>query len=455
MTTDYVLDLNTGLTQVLEDGTNTYLYGNGRIGELQPSGFAYHLGDALGSVRQLTNEAGEVMLARSFEPYGNELTSAGNFSTVMSFTGEVLDSYIKLLWLRSRWLSPDLGRFTSKDTFRDYSRPLSLNGWAYVESNPINLIDPSGFSSCQSQTCRIMRDQYKSYIVSAAARFNLPVFTNMTDNGFAALLGATLLFENRITRGETVPGGQRNCDAYLGELTADRLGAISSQFEFNNRATDLANGRPKELSGVSYGVANVYITQSINAQLWWHQLANHVGQYPGTDRYQSYDTEFLRNAGELTGVWDQVAYGDAVAYVNEVGALLSDELNIERQALIMIRASFLNYEGAAGAPAKLNDLCWGQNAGLVSDQISAFRIALVVRGGYNQLDPGAWAPGPGTQGQPIPDSLKWVSLIPTAASMLDLSVTEGNDYHSLTARDALTLDGLGYTDSLVRRFLPN
>ncbi|MDW8241512.1 MAG: hypothetical protein RMM98_18070, partial [Acidobacteriota bacterium] len=60
MTTNYVLDLNTGLTQVLADDTNTYLYGHGRIGEQQPGGWAYHLGDALGSVRQLANAGGAV-----------------------------------------------------------------------------------------------------------------------------------------------------------------------------------------------------------------------------------------------------------------------------------------------------------------------------------------------------------------------------------------------------------
>ncbi|MBI3242747.1 MAG: hypothetical protein HYZ49_10690 [Chloroflexi bacterium] len=42
VTTNYTLDLNTGLTQVLSDGTNAYLYGNGRIGKLQPGGFVYH-----------------------------------------------------------------------------------------------------------------------------------------------------------------------------------------------------------------------------------------------------------------------------------------------------------------------------------------------------------------------------------------------------------------------------
>ena len=58
VTTNYALDLATGLTQVLADGTNTYLYGVGRIGEEQPTGFAYHLSDTLGSVRQLTDAHG-------------------------------------------------------------------------------------------------------------------------------------------------------------------------------------------------------------------------------------------------------------------------------------------------------------------------------------------------------------------------------------------------------------
>ncbi len=103
VTTSYVLDLNAGLTQVLADGTNTYLYGNGRIGELQPGGFAYHLGDALGSVRQLTDASGGVTLARSYEPYGSELSSVGTGSTVMSFTGEMVNAYTELTYLRARW----------------------------------------------------------------------------------------------------------------------------------------------------------------------------------------------------------------------------------------------------------------------------------------------------------------------------------------------------------------
>jgi len=69
--TTYTLDLNASLVQALTmqdaqsaSGTTTYLYGVTRIGEQQPGGWAYHLSDALGSVRQLADDAAQVTLAR-------------------------------------------------------------------------------------------------------------------------------------------------------------------------------------------------------------------------------------------------------------------------------------------------------------------------------------------------------------------------------------------------------
>ena len=71
---NYTLDLNAGLTQVLQDGTNTYLYGNGRISESQITNSQspeYFFGDALGSVRQLADTTGAVTLTQSYAHYGN------------------------------------------------------------------------------------------------------------------------------------------------------------------------------------------------------------------------------------------------------------------------------------------------------------------------------------------------------------------------------------------------
>ena len=48
------MDLNTSLTQALNDGTYTYLYGNDRIAQVGTTA-EYFLSDALGSVRQMTD----------------------------------------------------------------------------------------------------------------------------------------------------------------------------------------------------------------------------------------------------------------------------------------------------------------------------------------------------------------------------------------------------------------
>jgi RHS repeat-associated protein len=139
------LDLNTGLTQVLDNGTTSYTYGLGRISQQSGSTAEYFLGDALGSVRQLTNQAGAITYARTYDPYGVVTTTSGTSQTDYGFTGESYDTYIKLINLRSRMYSPVTGRFLTKDSWLgDYNRPLSLNRWNYVDGNPINRTDRSG-----------------------------------------------------------------------------------------------------------------------------------------------------------------------------------------------------------------------------------------------------------------------------------------------------------------------
>jgi len=65
--TYYTLDLAAGLTQVLADDTNTYLYGVGRIVQQGAASTEYLLGDALGHVRQLADAGGNIALAKSYQ----------------------------------------------------------------------------------------------------------------------------------------------------------------------------------------------------------------------------------------------------------------------------------------------------------------------------------------------------------------------------------------------------
>ena len=143
--THFVLDLNAGLTQVLQDETYMYLYGINRMMQQSATETDYFLPDALGSVRQLASAAGEVTLTQSFSPYGEQLSQTGAGASSFGFTGEWADSSVKLLFLRSRYYSDDMGRFLTRDTWQgDYTQPLSLNGWNYGYSNPVKYTDPSG-----------------------------------------------------------------------------------------------------------------------------------------------------------------------------------------------------------------------------------------------------------------------------------------------------------------------
>ena len=144
-TTNYHLDMALGLTQVLDDGERTYLYGVNRIAQANADDdFAYFHGDALGSVRQLTDEAGDVTLAKVFTPYGDDLYEIGNAETRYGFTSEWSD-VTGLVYLRARYYSPWDGRFLSQDLWSgDANLPMSYNPWLYGFDNPVMLTDPSG-----------------------------------------------------------------------------------------------------------------------------------------------------------------------------------------------------------------------------------------------------------------------------------------------------------------------
>lgn len=156
VTTNYTLDLNAGLTQVLQEsapqgyGTNTYLYGVKRIAQVSETQTGYFLPDALGSVRQMTDENGEVNLAQSYTPYGEVIASEGEATTAYAFTGENFDSQTGLVYLRARYLNVSDGRFLTEDMWAgDANMPMSYNTWLYGYSNPVTYADPSGLWSCR------------------------------------------------------------------------------------------------------------------------------------------------------------------------------------------------------------------------------------------------------------------------------------------------------------------
>ncbi len=142
-TTTFTMDYNMGLTQALSDGTNTYIYGNGRIAQTDGATTDYYITDALGSVRQLTDASGAITYARAYDPYGVVTATSGASTTPYGYTGEYTSN--DLVYLRARHYDPAMGRFLTRDTWSgDANSPMSFNAWNYVSGNPVNRLDPTG-----------------------------------------------------------------------------------------------------------------------------------------------------------------------------------------------------------------------------------------------------------------------------------------------------------------------
>jgi RHS repeat-associated protein len=146
VTTEYALDLNAGLTQVLSDAENTYFYGLSRLGQ-EATDKEYFLGDVLGSVRQMVDSAGDVTLEISYTPFGEVLSSSGSGASIYGYSGEVTDEN-GLVYLRARYYLPESGRFVTRDTwFGNYNHPFSMNKYVYSYNDSSTYTDPSGHSA--------------------------------------------------------------------------------------------------------------------------------------------------------------------------------------------------------------------------------------------------------------------------------------------------------------------
>jgi len=86
-------------------------------GEGEISFFLY---DGLGSTRSLTNASGAIVQSYNYRPFGEGLDHPGELSTNHLFTGEYYDSNLDYYYLRARYYSPGLGRFTQSPTRVDH-----------------------------------------------------------------------------------------------------------------------------------------------------------------------------------------------------------------------------------------------------------------------------------------------------------------------------------------------
>ncbi len=100
-----------------------------------------YLLDRLGSVRGLTDEAGNLVASYRYDPWGNLLSSSGSVANPLRFTAREYDEESGLYFYRARYYDPTAGRFISRDPARLAGDP---NPYAYVANNPFAYTDPHG-----------------------------------------------------------------------------------------------------------------------------------------------------------------------------------------------------------------------------------------------------------------------------------------------------------------------
>jgi RHS repeat-associated protein len=145
----YILDLQPGLAQVIGDSDgNRYIHSPRGIHAFQSptSTWSYIMQDGLGSVRSVADSDGSIVSTHNYTPIG-----VMDVPFEWGFTGEQRD-YTGVQYHRARYYSPELGIFPSLDPFEGgVQRPMSLNGYSWVEGRVINAVDPTGYALTRGQ----------------------------------------------------------------------------------------------------------------------------------------------------------------------------------------------------------------------------------------------------------------------------------------------------------------
>ncbi len=155
---DYLVDTSGALSHVVVEGTSErpvaayYVRGDDLLSVIRPAEGEpavvrnYHA-DGLGSIRALTDAGGEITDTWQFEAFGSVVGELEQEVKSYLFAAESIDISSGLYYSRVRWLDPEVGRFTAMDLLPGmliFSKP--LHPYAYVSSDPINKIDPTGLS---------------------------------------------------------------------------------------------------------------------------------------------------------------------------------------------------------------------------------------------------------------------------------------------------------------------
>lgn len=106
--------------------------------------YIYHT-NLRGDIVSVADYNGNIVAQYNYDPWGNQTSYSGTLVQPFRYAGYYTDDETGLNYLKSRYYSPQLGRFLTKDKYKyiDKKNPQTLNLYSYCGNNPVSNVDPS------------------------------------------------------------------------------------------------------------------------------------------------------------------------------------------------------------------------------------------------------------------------------------------------------------------------
>jgi len=243
-----------GGRDLLSDGTNYYVYGQGSqpLEQIAVSSGAvtYLHHDQLGSTRLLTNTSGTTVGSASYDPYGIQTSVSGTVS-LLGFAGQYTDPESGLIYMRARSYDPATAQFLTVDPLVSFTG----DAYTYISDNPVNGTDPNG-AVCLSAGC-LWNDTKKGGKALASAGKTATKVIHAAASVATTAFGACAVIAGLSGVGDAGPA--EACAALAGASSAVQVASGAILYATGNESgtdfgLDVASGL---LGGAGYSLARL------------------------------------------------------------------------------------------------------------------------------------------------------------------------------------------------------